>query len=111
MKKFLFVAFAFAAASLSSAGAQTQTYSAKITKKSETTTRRPEPVYSRAPVGAFPRAARGNPIQMLNPRAPRKYYGPPQETVVADDVGPSPGHNRGESINSYTGVILLGFRW
>ena len=29
----------------------------------------------RGPVGAFVRAGRGNPIQMINPRAPQKYYG------------------------------------
>ena len=109
MKKSLVVAFIVAAAGLSTAGAQT--FTAKVDAAKQERSRRYAPVYSRGPVGAFPRSARGNPIQMINPRAPQKYYGPPQETVVANDVPSSPGHNRGESVNIYTGLILLGFRW
>jgi hypothetical protein len=54
-----------------------------------------------AEVGAIPRAARGNPVQMINPRAPRRYYGHPEETVVADPQNP----------NRLVGVILFGLRW
>ena len=110
MKKSLVVAFIVAAASLYTAGAQT--FTAKVDAAKKESSRRYAPVYSRGPVGAFPRAARGNPIQMINPRAPQKYYGPPQETVVADDVSTAPNRtSRGESTNRYAGVILFGFRW
>ncbi len=109
MKKILVLAFLIAAAGLCTAGAQT--YSAQVGANKHQRSQRYAPVYSRGPVGAFPRAARGNPIQMLNPRAPQKYYGPPWETVVPDDVANSTGHNRGESLNRFTGVILFGFRW
>jgi hypothetical protein len=110
MKKFLIVAFIFAAAGITTAGAQT--FTAKVGGNKQERERRYAPVYSRGPVGAFVRAGRGNPIQMLNPRAAQKYYGPPQETVVADDVSTAPHRtNRGESPNRFTGVILIGYRW
>lgn len=60
------------------------------------------PVTTRGEVGAFSRAARGgNPLQLLNPRAPAIYFGAPQETVTFDPYNPS----------HITGIILFGFRW
>ncbi len=110
MKKFLLIAFVITAAGLVTARAQS--FSAGVEqKKHDHLQHRPAPVYEIAPIGAFPRATRGNPIQIINPRAPRKYFGPPSETVVADDVSTSPQHTRGESPNRFTGVILFGFRW
>ncbi|MDQ3119513.1 MAG: hypothetical protein M3Q89_08125 [Verrucomicrobiota bacterium] len=100
MKKFLFVAFLIAAAGLSAADAQT--FTARIDGRRPQTTRRPPaPVYERGAAGAFPRAARGNPIQMLNPRAPQKYRGSIEDTVTYDPYNPS----------RITGIILFGFRW
>jgi len=100
MKKTFFVAFLLIAAGLGTAGAQTFTAPVNEPRR-ERVQRRPATVYERAPVGAIPRAARGNPIQMLNPRAPRKYYGTPDETVTYDQDNPS----------RITGIILFGFRW
>lgn len=110
MKKYFLLAFVIVAAGLSTAGAQT--FTAKVGGDRTNNARRPAPTYTRGPVGAFIRAGRGNPAQMLNPRAPQKYFGPPQETVVADDVSSAPHRtNRGESPNRFTGVILIGYRW
>lgn len=110
MNKYLLVGLVIAAAGLSTARAQSFSTSQNPNRR-EPVRRAPATVSPRSPVGAFPRAARGNPIQMINPRAPQKYYGPPSETVVADDVSPSPGHNRGESVNRFAGVVLVGIRW
>ena len=111
MNKHLLVGFLVALAAVGTAGAQS--FRAPVNdNRQERVQRPPAPIYTGKVIGAFPRAARGgNPLQLINPRAPRKYYGPPQETVVADDLPPEPPRNRGESVNSYTGVILFGFRW
>ena len=102
MKKSLLAIFVLAAFGFVTAEAQTQSFTAPAgAKRSERTPRRPAPVYTRGPIGAFPRAARGNPIQMLNPRAPQKYFGPPQDTFTYDQDNPS----------RVTGLIFFGFRW
>ena len=47
----------------------------------------PPPVKKETVEGVLPRAARGNPLQMLNPKAPAKY-GTAEESVVLDpDTG------------------------
>jgi len=100
MKKHLVVVFLFAVAGLATAGAQT--FSAPVNEQRREPVRRPPPqTYVRPAVGALPRAARGNPIQMLNPRAPAKYYGSADETVTYDSYNPS----------HITGLIFFGLRW
>jgi len=110
MNKTLLVALLLTAAGLGTAGAQS--FSTTVNDRPRDRVRRqPAPVYSTKAVGAFPRVARGNPLQLLNPRAPQRYYGPPQETVMPDIGTSGPPYNRGESLNRYTGVILFGLRW
>ena len=112
MKKQLLVGFLVTLAAVGTAGAQS--FRAPVTdSRQERVQRPPAPVSPGKVVGAFPRVgpAGGNPLQLINPGAPQRYYGPPQETVVANDLSTEPQRNRGESVNSYTGVILFGFRW
>ena len=100
MKKHLLVVFLIAIAGAATASAQS--FSSPANEKRREAARRPPPQTSMRPaVGAFPRAARGNPIQMLNPRAPSKYYGSVDETVTYDPYNPS----------RITGIILFGLRW
>jgi hypothetical protein len=101
MKKLLVVAFLFAVAGLSTAGAQTFRAGVGDTRQGEQTRRAPATPTQRAPVGALPRATRGNPLQMLNPRAPQKYRAPAEDTVTYDQNDPS----------RITGIILFGIRW
>ena len=96
----------------STAAAQTATFTAPTTQQRTTTkTTRQETVRSAPrPVGAFVRTAR-NPIQLINPAAPRDYYGPPEETVVT-----APRDNRrpdevAKGAPLLAGVILFGWRW
>ena len=111
MKKHLLVGFLVVLAAVGTAGAQS--FQAPVNdKKKEQVQRPPAPVYTGKTIGAFPRAARGgNPLQLINPRAPGKFYASPQETVVANDSSTDPQRGRGESGNAYTGVVLFGFRW
>ena len=47
----------------------------------------PPPISNRAPEGALQRAARGgNPLQMLNPKAPPQY-GTAADSLVMDETG------------------------
>ena len=106
MKKLLALAFVLAAAGLTIAGAQTQrqteTYTAPVGEPRRETAQRPPPTATPRPVaGALPRAVRGNPLQMLNPRAPQKYRGAVDDTVTYDQNNPS----------HITGIILFGIRW
>jgi len=101
MKRILFLGFAIAAAGLSTAGAQTFTSRVGGTETQQATRRPPPDLTFRPVVGAVPRAARGNPLQMLNPRAPAKYRAPVNDTVTYDDRNPS----------RITGIILFGLRW
>jgi hypothetical protein len=106
MKKLLVVALLFTAAGLSTAGAQTFRAGVGDTRQGQQARRAPATPYQRAPVGALPRATRGNPLQMLNPRAPQKYYGPPEDTVTWNYPNRDP-YTRHE----ITGLILFGLRW
>ncbi len=100
MKKHLFAALVIAGAAVGTANAET--FTAPADPASRVRTERPvRPLAPRAPVGAFPRATRGNPVQMLNPRAPSKYYGTPDETVTYDSNNPS----------RITGIIFFGLRF
>ena len=59
-----------------------QTYHAPITKKQQQQVRPAPPINQVKVGGVIPRAFRGgNPLQMLNPKAPAKY-GTSQEAVV-----------------------------
>lgn len=109
MKKHLLVGFVVALAAVGTAGAQS--FQAPVTGTKPVQQRPPAQVSPGRPVGAIPRATRGNPLQLINPRAPQRYYGPPQETVVADDSAQDTQRSRGQSVNRYSGVILFGFRW
>ncbi len=101
MKKFLFLGLLIAAAA--TASAQTRSFTAPTGPVRPTGVERPiPPVGKGQAAGALPRAARGgNPVQMINPTAPREYYGAPEDTVAPDTQDP----------RRYTGVILFGLRF
>lgn len=100
MKKHLFFGLAIAAAAIGTANGQS--FSAPADRAPQVRNEgRVTPLAPRAPVGALPRAVRGNPVQMINPRAPQRYYGPVQETVTYDQNNPS----------RITGIILVGLRF
>ena len=105
MKKYIIAAF-LGAALAGAADAQTttrQTFPAPVgPEERERTVRREPPVRAAREAGAIPRGARGgNPAQMINPMAPRRYYGTPDDTVTYDQNNPS----------RITGIILFGLRW
>ena len=106
MKKYIIAAF-LGAAVAGAADAQTttttrQTFTAPVGPDRERTVRREPPVRAAREAGAIPRAAKGgNPAQMLNPMAPRRDYGTPDDTVTYDQNDPS----------RITGIILFGLRW
>lgn len=109
MKQFVILSLVIAA---STAAAQTATFTAPATHERTTTkTTRQETVRSAPrPVGAFVRTSH-NPIQLINPAAPRDYYGPPEETVA---TAPRTDRRPDEVAKSgpvLAGVILFGWRW
>jgi hypothetical protein len=82
MKTYLIVALLIAAA-VTPVVAETNTFVAPVTPKKQRERPAP-PISKRAVDGVIPRAIRGgNPLQMINPRAPRKY-GTSQEAVSMD---------------------------
>ena len=104
MKTFLLVSFLVAVAAISHAEAQArETFTAPAgDTRTDRTERRTAPVRQRPAEGAIPRAARGgNPAQMLNPKAPQRYYGSVEDTVTYDPNDPK----------RVTGIILFGLRW
>ncbi|CAN5526396.1 hypothetical protein BH20VER1_BH20VER1_31480 [soil metagenome] len=107
MKKLLIAAFVIGFSALGhNAEAQTArgTFTAPATpeaRRDQVDQRRVPPPTRTREVGAVPRAARGNPAQILNPLAPQRYYAPPEETVVADPQNPE----------RTVGLILFGLRW
>ncbi len=108
MKKYLLAVVLVAAAGLASAEAQTRSFTAPAGERNERVQRKaPQPV-RRTEIGAFPRAARGgNPVHLINPGAPAKYFGPPQDTVTWE-----PMFNRDRySRSQITGLILFGIAW
>ncbi len=109
MNKYLLVGFFVAVATIGTAGAQTFTKSVNDRRQDQVKRTPPTPSAAKA-IGAFPRTAR-NPIQLINPRAPQRYYGSPQDTVTPDDSPQDSQRNRGESPNRYVGVVLFGLRW
>ena len=109
MKKIVLVALVVLAAGIGTSEAQTRaSFGARTGARGENLERRtPEPV-RRGEIGAVPRAVRGgNPVQMLNPGAPRRYYGAPQDTVTHE-----PNFNRERNTgHTITGIILFGIVW
>ena len=105
MKKYLFVAFLLLSAGLGTAGAQS--FSTGVNDQKKQPTKRPIPPISKpGEIGALPRAIRGgNPLQMVNPGAPQRYYGPPEDTVVTEEDLASSHRTR------VTGLILVGILW
>ena len=101
MNKYFAAAFVIAAFTVSTAGAQT--FSTPVNQKPRDRVKRaPAPIYERPVDGAIPRGARGgNPLQLLNPRAPQKYFGSIDDTITYDQYNPS----------RITGIILFGLRW
>ena len=109
MKKIVLVALLAVAAGITTSEAQSRaSFGARVGSRAENVERRtPEPV-RRGETGAITRAARGgNPIQMLNPGAPRKYYGAPEDTVTWE---PNFGRER-DTRHQITGIILFGIVW
>jgi hypothetical protein len=110
MKKIFLVALLVAAGGIATSEAQTRaSFRAQTGARSENLERgrTPEPT-RRGEIGAIPRAVRGgNPVQMLNPQAPRRYFGAPQDTVTAE-----PYFNRERYTGHHiTGIILIGVVW
>ncbi len=82
MKTYLIAALLIAAAVTPVVAAET--FVAPVTPKKQQRQRPAPPIYKRDVDGVIPRAIRGgNPLQMLNPRAPRKY-GTSMEAVSFD---------------------------
>jgi hypothetical protein len=109
MKKIFLVALLVTAAGLATSEAQNRaSFRAGAGARGENIERRaPEPV-RRGEIGAIPRAVRGgNPVQMLNPLAPRRYFGAPQDTVTHEPYF-SRDRYAGHQIN---GIILVGIAW
>jgi hypothetical protein len=107
MKKHLLVVFLIAVAGAASAHAQNQNFSAQGGSRDQRLQRQAPPAPARrGEIGAFTRGVRGgNPLQLINPRAPRKYYGAPQDTVTWEQRGDP--YTRSQ----ITGVILFGIVW
>ena len=109
MKKYLLAGLVIAAAAIGTANAQS--FSAPAARSTDRT-RVERPVTPLPPrsVGALPRTAR-NPVQLVNPAAPQRYYGPPEETVSGED--PQRARNAAAESNHFrsTGLILFGLRF
>ena len=103
MKKYLIASFLIGIAITSAEAQVRQRFTAPVgDERREREERRTPPAPLQREAGAIPRAARGgNPAQMLNPMAPRHYYGAPEDTVTYDQNNPS----------RITGIILFGIRW
>jgi hypothetical protein len=85
MKIYLILGFALAAMT---ATASAQSFTAPVGGRRMPASRPAPPISSRAVSGVVPRAIRGgNPLQMLNPRAPARY-GTAQESVSFDPHNP-----------------------
>jgi len=75
--------FLLVASAVTPVVAETNKFTTPVTPRKQRERPAP-PIYKRDVDGVIPRAVRGgNPLQMLNPRAPRKY-GTSQEAVSMD---------------------------
>jgi hypothetical protein len=79
---------AAAAVIVTASAAFAQTYTAPVvTRKAPQARQRPAPITTREVGGVIPRAVRGgNPLQMLNPRAPARYGTAEQSVTFHPDV-------------------------
>ena len=83
MKKYLSILMIALAASASA-----QTFQTPATKKNLKRPSPPPPVAKEKVQGVIPRGFRGgNPLQMLNPKAPAKYGTAAQSVVIDPDTG------------------------
>jgi hypothetical protein len=74
---------------ISAATAVAETYRAPVTRPRARMAPRPAPIYAPYVTGVIPRAIRGgNPLQMFNPNAPRKY-GTSLEAITYDQNDPA----------------------
>jgi hypothetical protein len=82
MKKYLSILLIALAATASA-----QTFRTPATKKAKKPAP-PPPIYKENVQGVIPRAVRGgNPLQMLNPKAPAKYGTAAQSVILDPDTG------------------------
>lgn len=82
MKKYLTILIIGLAATASA-----QTFQTPATKRTVKRPAPPPPIYKEKVQGVIPRAVRGgNPLQMLNPKAPARY-GTAAQSVILDDTG------------------------
>ena len=81
--------FAIVGLTLIASAAFAQTYTAPVAPRKVTRPQKPPPpLPAREPGGVIPRAVRGgNPLQMLNPRAPARY-GTAQQSVTVKPEDP-----------------------
>ncbi len=83
MKKLFVVTIFF---SVAASAAFAQSFSAPMQKKKAVKVKPPPPITARDISGVIPRAIRGgNPVQMLNPRAPAKYGTAAQSVLLKPD--------------------------
>lgn len=83
MKKYLSILLITLAATASA-----QTFRTPATAKKAKKPAPPPPVYKENVQGVIPRAVRGgNPLQMLNPKAPAKYGTAAQSVILDPDTG------------------------
>jgi hypothetical protein len=110
MKKYLILGLLVSVAA--GASAKPRTFTASTTTQGKTRVERNVNV-STTPVqvGALPRGGRGNPLHLFNPKAPRKYFGSPEETVVPDAYYFHAPYEVAREGARYTGLILFGLRW
>ena len=100
MKTFLIVGL-LVAAMTTSVSAQSFTAPARAPQAAPKKT--PPPISRRDVTGVIPRAIRGgNPLQMLNPRAPARY-GTAEESVLMEPYGPDTTRRTSVSDPNYPG--------
>jgi hypothetical protein len=91
MKKFLIICVLVALAGTGFAQtprAKKSSFTTTATKNASKKPATPPPVYKDNVQGAIPRAVRGgNPLQMLNPRAPAKYGTSADSVILDPDTG------------------------
>jgi hypothetical protein len=112
MKTYLIAALLIAAAVTPAVAQTKKTFTAPVTQPKQTH-RPPPPLYKRSVDGVIPRAFRGgNPLQMLNPRAPARY-GTSQDAVCFD---PEPmnqrvAHNGQTEAGKWKGIKFFVFNF
>ena len=111
MKTYLIAALLIASA-VTPVVAESNTFVAPVTPKKQRERPAP-PIYKRDVDGVIPRAVRGgNPLQMLNPRAPRKY-GTSLEAICFDPepMNQRPGSNGQTDAGKWKGIKFFVFNF